>query len=129
MSRKVGPQHLPFVPVVGLRHLPLVGSFIYPTVPKGPKPVHCISRRQLQAICQAHPAALEDYQSTLASLHSNCPDFSATELIAQAWQSLALRWSAPPATVQPNTLDQPIQTVWALRRQFACNAPALAVSH
>ena len=116
-SRQVGPQLLPFVPVEGLRHLPLVGSIVYPTVPRGPKPAHCISRRQVQAICQAHPAALEDYQNTLTSLHSDRPDYSATELITHAWQAVALRWSAPPAAAQPNTLDQPIQTVWTLRRQ------------
>ena len=116
-SKQVGPQPLPFVPVEGLRHLPLAGSIVYPTVPRGPKPAHCISRRQVQAICQAHPAALEDYQNTLTSLHSDRPDYSATELITHAWQAVALRWSAPPAAAQPNTLDQPIQTVWTLRRQ------------
>ena len=138
-SKQVGPQPLPFVPVEGLRHLPLVGSIVYPTVPRGPKPAHCISRRQVQAICQAHPAALEDYQNTLTSLHSDRPDYSATELITHSLANRRFAMVSPsccsPAqhigSADPNGLDSaqastpcqdPAQT------RFACTAPTLAVS-
>ena len=104
------PMLLPFVPVTGMRHLPLLGSLCLPHAPRQPKPNKCMSRQSVHKLQCQFPDILEEYQARIATISSSSPELSAKKLIEQAWTECRLQCQHLPVgrEAQPSSGAPPI---------------------
>ena len=117
LARAVHPKPLPFVPVVGLRHLPLQGSLPYPNVPRTKPPPSTLLKHRVLATCHNQPQALSRYQVHLAALHELQPDLPTNALIVKAWGLATSRLTEPLGRALREPDAHPIRRVWTLRKE------------
>ncbi|CAE6948820.1 Pol [Symbiodinium sp. CCMP2592] len=120
LSRYVVPRHMPFVPVTGMRHLPLLGSVPYPKAPRTKPPQHLVSCKQVRSLCQQHADLPCAFSRELESLHASNPSMPVNDLLSQAWRTATLNRPAPAApkpSMTAQTAVVSVQTVWGLRKQ------------
>ena len=124
-ARQTRTAQLPFVPITGMRHLPLLGSFRLPRVPTLPKPFKSMSRQAVNQAQSQSPDILAEYQARISDLSNRDSTASAEQLIEQAWTECRMLHQMLPArgnaagtrsTGQAvNVLHPTITTLWQLR--------------
>ena len=127
-ARQTRTAQLPFVPITGMRHLPLLGSIRLPRVPTMPKPFKSMSRQAVNQAQSQFPDILAEYQARISDLSTRDSTASAEQLIEQAWTECRMLRLAPTASRDAvrlrstgqavNVLHPTITTLWQLRARI-----------
>ena len=115
VSRTVAPKALPFVPVTGMRHLPLLGSIPFPTRPTRARSSSGLQWHKVQQVCEQHPEVESAFRVELQRAMQAQPHLHTDSLFCAAWHQATRHL---PDLKRPNTPEHRCQSVtelWRLR--------------